>query len=161
MWAFFNGWRRKAGCVTLAMALIVTCAWVRSRYYDECIESIQGKVRKAVASRDSRLFFIYQKWPEESASPWGPSRIRSFSVVSGRSPSDPASMGCNINWRVEWAGFYGSSGVTVTDGMSFEYRMIPYWSLVLPLTLLSAHLILGLRKRRTQQVDNIPTLSGI
>lgn len=30
MSSFFHGWRRKAGCVTLVMALIVMTAWIRS-----------------------------------------------------------------------------------------------------------------------------------
>jgi hypothetical protein len=52
---FFRGWRRKAGLLMLAMALLLTAAWMKScRYYDRvriqtdsacyCVQSMNGTV---------------------------------------------------------------------------------------------------------------------
>lgn len=38
MWSFFHGWRRKAGVVTLVMALAMAAAWVRSCVVDDLIQ---------------------------------------------------------------------------------------------------------------------------
>ena len=92
MGEFFRGWRRKAGLVTLAMACLLTVAWMRSCVtLDEfLLESLDGWI----VSSDQTIQF-------ES----------SVSDASGM-------VGIGTIWSV------------------------PYWSLVLPLTLLSAWLIL-------------------
>ena len=88
---FFKGWRRKAGVVTLAMAMLLTDAWIRS-----------------ISTRDSVGFRLFGKWnvaaSEEQSLQWG------------------AEVPSTILWNV-WT--------------------VPYWSIVLPLTLLSAWLILA------------------
>lgn len=151
MTGFLRGWRRKTGVMTLVLACVLTVGWLRSPYYTDCLERIQDRSRYAVCSTHSRLFFMRQDWPEGSATPWGATRSRVWSVAESRKvdqngvekPYDPADMGCQLNWRWTWFGFYGSSGITTSQGMKFEYRMIPWWSVVVPLTLFTGFLLLG------------------
>jgi hypothetical protein len=37
MGEFFNGWRRKVGCVTLVMTMLLTAAWVRSCWHQDLL----------------------------------------------------------------------------------------------------------------------------
>jgi hypothetical protein len=93
---FFRGWRRKAGLVMLAMALVLFVAWMRSFANQENVTVHRAPSWDYIVhSRDGRLY-----WMRDQIS-------------------------------------YGR----------FELWSIPYWSLVLPLTLLSAWLILGRRMK--------------
>src|SRR5947207_3346008 len=60
---FFNGWRRKAGCVLLVMALSIACGWVRnSRMGDIGILSM-GKVALGVHSCGGVIkVLVYRKF---------------------------------------------------------------------------------------------------
>src|SRR5689334_5674532 len=39
---FFHGWRRKAGCVTLVAACIVTGLWVRTLFFADQLQCVIG-----------------------------------------------------------------------------------------------------------------------
>ena len=52
-----------------------------------------------------------------------------------------------VDYRWEWAGFTIAKGNSVRGG-HLDKLTIPYWSIVLSLTLLSAYLILGKPRRR-------------
>ena len=105
---FFQGWRRKAGLATLAMACLLTVAWMRSFVIGD---------RLQVASH----FLI--------------------------------SAGGGVEWQFDRTGdlIDWTSAPVDPDGIFFLFRMgsqirrtiyLSYWSLVLPLTLLSAWLLL-------------------
>ena len=38
MGEFFQGWRRKIGCVTLVMAFVLVLGWIRSFYVEDFID---------------------------------------------------------------------------------------------------------------------------
>jgi hypothetical protein len=103
---FFKGWRRKAGLVTLALAMVLTAGWMRSTlYYDQFFMQVPRGVLHYVCSENGRIVVespADRFWDDES-----------FALYSGP-----------IDYQWERVG-------------------IPYWSLVLPLTLLSAWLILA------------------
>ena len=42
MAAFFHGWRRKTGCVTLMMALLLMALWVRSDWQVDVVQTRVG-----------------------------------------------------------------------------------------------------------------------
>jgi hypothetical protein len=100
---FFTGWRRKAGCVTLAMALVLTVGWMRSRSYQDLL--------------------------------WIQSSYGNGIVYS-------ASGGINVAWRsgTTFTTPYGRISLQIDEGE--HPGDVPYWRLVLPLTLLSAWLLL-------------------
>ena len=119
MGEFFRGWRRKAGLGTLAMACVLALGWMRSYTVagDAAWFGI-GSQQQLMMSRAGRV--TCESYPVSGEAVW---MVRS----------------------------YNKSGPLLSEmRLDLEERnlpgwVIPYWSLVLPLTLLSAWLILGKR----------------
>jgi hypothetical protein len=108
MHTFFHGWRRKAGCFTLALACFFLIAWTRSLIVSDAILGrsrwisldSEGKTYDLIMSRDGAVRIIYR-----------------------------------INHTL--GGF-----------LDEEVLAVPYAMVILPLTLLSAYLILLKPSRR-------------
>ena len=121
----FKGWRRKVGVVTLVMALILMAAWLRSF-------AIRDTLR--IPTQESSHYF---------RSVTGSLQWRRFdSTANGiawRSYT-PAERESAPRWeKWDWS-----------DWMFEDYAwIIPYWSIVIPLTLLSAYLLLWKPRKRT------------
>ena len=147
MGEFFKGWRRKAGLVTLVMACLLTVGWMRSiaefdcfcltgnswlhvSWFNVTIQSAEGRL---TLFRDSPDYGIAALW-------WSGENAKTIE------PYDPLGVaeGIHIEWRRDWACFtFGAYHVLEgTELIRTDVYDIPYWSLVLPLTLLSAWLIL-------------------
>ena len=105
---FFHGWRRKAGCVALLIATIVTFAWKRSWMVPEVVHSYW--------CRDYVDFIAF--------------RSENGNIRCVRSSWDSGEETRKEEWR------------------------IPYSAVAIPLTLLSAYLILwpGKRKPKPPQI---------
>lgn len=130
MRSFFHGWRRRIGCATLILALAAMGMWIRTFHVDDDLWiSPSSHLTYTIKSKDSRV--VLQEWQRPSDS----------TAVSFRSqpPSklDTLLMG-EVDWRWEWHGFaFGDH-----DSLGVRLWTVPYWSIVLSLTLLSACLIL-------------------
>ena len=124
MRAFFKGWRRKVGCVTLVMACVLATGWVRSCVATDCVELQTGQRFFGIGSCCEYLILVKC------------SESRGFQPF--------------VNWEfdgIEPVEHDDSSGRMIYTWVTphrtpNECSLIPYWSLVLPLTLLSAYLIL-------------------
>ena len=160
MGEFFKGWRRKAGLVTLVMACLLMVGWLRSSVVLDwfCIDDDEptshsidsgsgclGWVR-TFDTRSEKQGTRGFSFPEMG---WM-SRINSsenrWLDVAGwvDVPNE------RFVWRYRWAGF--DFGEVEIESIEMSIAVIPYWSLVLPLTLLSAWLILvkARNEKRTQ-----------
>ncbi len=119
----FHGWRRKAGVATLVMACAVMGMWVRSLY-----------------CRD--VFYV--------GSTWGSFHLRStdggFKTEGGFNKLDR--LDPQIGWIFEWE-TYGFRPLTYVFG---DYNTVDYGGIAIPLTLLSAYLILW----KPRQQDSRP-----
>lgn len=49
----------------------------------------------------------------------------------------------DVAWRWRCCGFDFGAATDATSKVRFQFAVVPYWSLVLPISLLSAYLILG------------------
>ena len=143
---FFNGWRRKAGCVTLLLACVFMIGGMRSRVRCDlimlpygnstyCVESMCGVLdfgRVTVENNRARA-----SWKSSEITPtlW-----RYLDVRGNPQPVDHLAEADEIVWRWDWAGFHFGAGRT-RQTIEEDY-VIPYWSITTPLTLLSAYLIL-------------------
>ncbi len=119
MGEFFKGWRRKAGLGTLAMACVLAVGWMRS--YTVAADAawfVIGSQQQRMVSLSGRV--SWKSYPVSGEGVW---KVRSY-IKSGPILSE------DLFFR-EWS--------------IWSAWVIPYWSLVLPLTLLSAWLILGNR----------------
>jgi hypothetical protein len=119
---FFRGWRRKAGLMTLAMALLLMVAWTRSY-------SVYSMLGFAVGGRQFMVqagtgYVRWSGWSSRTAEPL----ISAWQTLTLNEDHERALI-------VRQLAIDGSE-----DSVSW---LIPYWSLVLPLTLLSAWLLLS------------------
>lgn len=140
MLAFFHSWRRRIGCATLVMSLVFVTGWIRSlvvmdvllvhsgtHTMEHCVSVdhsfVWGRVRKANANSVIRYPVFATNAPHS---------LDSFLEL--------ANLRCDWNWL----GFaVGELNVPTADRFNHTIWIIPYWSLVIPLTSLAAWLLLA------------------
>jgi len=142
---FFGGWRRKLGVVTLAMACLFAAGWVRSIWTEDRIH-IPMKDDDTIVFGSAYGSLIVESWPDQvrffhidkSKARYPKWQHQSLGIIASeqfewRTPE----------WRWRWNGFgYGHFPLMQTkDAASF--LLVPYWSIVIPLTLVSAYLLLS------------------
>ena len=128
---FFKGWRRKAGLVTLAMACVLMLGWMRSRMvYDQCIWA-DSNHKNVVYSLNGEFGWLR----------WSTNRSQQMSFGSVPMGSED-----EAKWRM------------LHDMIRVMHEArewtCPYWCLAIPLTLLSAWLILG-KPRKVKPVADL------
>jgi len=145
MGEFFRGWKRKLGCVTLLMALVFMTLWVRSFeadylvcYKQRCLISVNGGLifespTQPSSIQSNRFLFLSRN-------------LKKYKFIAAPfeapTPED--------KWRRQWAGFVIAEydvAVTLANGTVLletnRFYRVPYWSLTVPLTLISAFLLLS------------------
>ena len=154
---FFKGWRRKIGVVTLMMGSIFAMGWVRSlSYYDQvalpefdsqrssCLQSLNGSFRwiriDSLSSSDVWLAI--------------PSRDNVVkSIVPDESPG--------VHWRFRFLGFgvgvFGQANAKIS--MPSNLYCCSYSTLVIPLTAISAYLLLSKSRQSTPKKTAQPITS--
>jgi hypothetical protein len=145
MHTFFHGWRRKAGVVTLVMSCIVTPLWIRSRYRVDLIEIHCSDSTVILASTEGRFAAVRNMYIQQSS--FNPSER---SVKLGALPvRSTAPFMDRQHITVDWRWWNGATlkSTSLLGGDPAD-RMVSYWTIVLPLTLLSAYLILWKPRKR-------------
>jgi hypothetical protein len=139
---FFKGWRRKVGCVTLMMACVFMAGWMRSTsVVDEF--SFLDRTKYDVYCDSSRgcigWVFINDKRRPSNTSLWN--KLRSMIWMTNPNPIDVFN---GAEWQFRRAGF-GSGKYFYDVNTPFDGTVItvPYWSIVVPLALVSANLLLS------------------
>jgi hypothetical protein len=152
MKAFFHGWRRKAGVVTLVMALALLLGWMRSHRVEDVISFRSGeKSQDAILVSEHRVIWARWYWrdglPRTGGSPtfrWSAERhsINPLMFFHRLTPTSEGSL-CGF----EHARYVDRLN---DDQESFVWSMwaASYWSLIVPLTLLAAYLILWKPRKR-------------
>ncbi|MFO1044715.1 MAG: hypothetical protein U0941_23325 [Planctomycetaceae bacterium] len=134
---FFHGWRQKAGCVALTMELVVFAAWMRS--YNSP-DSIGEKQTPWLISHDGIIVLASQSGPYNYPLIWD---------WYGFYTTDPAIFAQGYRREFEWkcVSRRGSVGLELGchefSGYAVDWLRVPYWTILLPISLLSANLILG------------------
>ncbi len=141
---FFHGWRRKVGVVTLVMALAFAGAWLRGHRVKDVYST--GGPRTVYetwsSSREgiSWLRLTLQQPITSSTSGW---RTYIVGTTGNSIEGFIRNQKQTVDWRWKWLGFdSGESHASKPISIQMTFFTIPYWSLVLPLTLISAYLIL-------------------
>ena len=146
---FFKPWRRKLGLLTLMMACVAMAAWIRSEAIEDNLV-LGGSWSHDLSYPHLDSYRGGLNWYLSSAQldqegwhsvPLGPD-------VSG----DPLRRYTNpheIKWRWLWFGF--DAGKMNFGEAIVSWCRIPYWSIVLPLTALSAFLLLTKPRLSTQE----------
>lgn len=142
---FFHGWRRKTGCVTLIVAFAIYAAWMRSLVRHDQVALPWGQDIYCVESMSGQLDLgrLTVKGEQVAASWWSDDftqeKIHQFREHPNTQVIDYISE-ANLEWRWDWAGFLFEIGKSPDDRA--EHYLFPYWSLALPISFLSAYLIL-------------------
>lgn len=146
---YFKPLRRKLGVVTLLLACIFAAGWVRSNYkYD--LVTFNGKPWKFIAGSFPVTIYLGQTRHQPQLQFFWMSINSDFNSFTdttitgtGKRTIDLADLKRHdvINWRWDWAGFHLSDGRKY--GRELRMCLLPYWSVVLPLTALSAWLLLS------------------
>ena len=165
MGEFFKGWRRKAGLVMLAVACGLSLAWLRSYEKNDRIDgliaarSVHGYfvstngdmniIRRFPLPPDDAFNSLHLKnwisWRAVNAQPTHPvllGRAAAYEEQSGAGQLDCWSE-FTVAWRFDFAGFHCGEGRHRSwESWDVQLWTFPYWSITLPMALLSAYLIL-------------------
>ena len=154
MGSFFRGWRRKIGTATLLLACVFTFGWIRSQTMTDEIGVLCRTTSYFFLSDDSRIAWsscsgTYYREHSINHGPWPFSfqtrRSRPREIMNVWSQFD-------VEWSTQWHGFwYGRSAVR---GM--RILVVPYWAVVLPLSVVSIYLFLGKRSEEPIAAINVP-----
>lgn len=150
---FFHGWRRKAGVVPLVMALALMVGWLRSLivadYFIYTVKHTSEEHCNNVLSSLRGAIGLNQHWLDR-----GQPINQTTHLAHHRFPfwyTEPAGRIDLSRFKCRWryCGFemYDFPG-GVDDQLTGTQYFIPYWSLILPLTLLSCCLLLGTPRKR-------------
>jgi len=189
MGEFFKPWRRKIGVMTLLMALVFMAGWVRSLVYNDDIRVFVGKqtVHELHSSPNglawmwtwdgdigskqpgvicNRLLLKPHFWVLSERGEGG----RSVSLDSAPALVDKKE-GAATDYNYEKS-FPNARWTWNRDGIRFgietidaqKYRAVvltvPYWSITIPMTLLSLWLLLSKPRKSNQSKINGPISAG-
>lgn len=148
MLGFFTGWKRKIGIATLVLCCISSGGWIRSLVIrDEFlvilatqmwdVYSTEGTLifeRTVDLDRTDDLIFSFDSTP--------------LSQLGNMFPLSYAARGLENQVDRDFCGF---TIITATsDWDSLCVLVVPYWSIVIPLALLSAYFLLSKPRQRKQ-----------
>ena len=133
---FFRGWRRKTGCIALAMASLLAGAWNRSEFYHEGITFPIGK------NQTDSFYSLHGNLNWMRIHDRNSGVVRSLTWVSSPVSQERSFILSlpDLKWRWQFCGFGIRELVSPT--LSIQVLVIPYWSVVPALTALSACLLL-------------------
>lgn len=147
----FRGWRRKIGVLTLMMALVFMGGWVRSfSIKDEISVRKNVGITTHLISNRSRL-----GWKSVTIDdPLSTNFTISFYFAKPAKEHD-FYRGHDVRWKWRWQCCGFEFGRFIPNGPPWieEIWIIPYWSLVIPLTALSAFLLLSKPRKSTQGIS--------
>jgi hypothetical protein len=137
--------------VTLVLACLFMSAWVRSSLNNDSAELQMETSYITFASSQNGLFWVMSELPGSIYQPVNlGSKNQTFALPGRRSPFSIDPFGHLMNWswdteqRFDWCGFhYGRyCDDRPFSGVRLTFRIIPHWAAVLPITLISAYLLL-------------------
>ena len=157
---YFKPLRRKIGVLTLFMACIFFAGWIRSRVVADVILFQHPRDRWSVASVNNNTSFHYYQWSAlslagEESGPSDPGWRYHHSTDLSRATKKWSNVIRSEQDRV-WSFAGMTYAVRTAEEMGGIYQyiitivIVPYWLFVVPLTLLSAWLLLG--KPRAEKI---------
>ncbi|MDB5347775.1 MAG: hypothetical protein JWP89_6152 [Schlesneria sp.] len=149
MWAFFRGWRRKVGCITLLVACLFLVMYLRSRVLLDEIAIVASTHQQECYGSMNGVFF-WQSY-EATLAVFTPTPYFSYGKLAFKpdGPFDPDNPG-DAQWRSRWFGGgiveFPTLPIRTVNGsggaVSITLRYISYWYFIVPLTAVAAYLIL-------------------
>ena len=166
MGEFFQGWRRKIGCITLLMACVAMGGWVRGLSVADC-----ARIRTGPCSLDhfvsSKFGLVWDRRMVADSnelirvsnlqrySVWHPkSNKRNVSTFKTYDSIFDVVAPFDIDWDYQLCGVHFGQGVPKQASfIRNSFVFISYWSIIIPLTLASAFLLSKPRKSTQMKTD--------
>ena len=151
---FFRGWRRKVGVVTLVMASLFAAGWVRSIMMLDIVIIPSGPfVTVTTISNDNYFGVQYHR----RIDPPNGSSIPTWKHVVDSTKIKRLLADRQMTWHGSIGGFRRGEIEMERPGQLVVY-LIPYWSITVPLTLVSFWLLLSALRKSTPKkiVEPIP-----
>ena len=157
----FRGWKRRLGVGTLALACLFAMAWIRSYLLADVIEYTSGKYsQEEFQSVDGNLEWWTDQFFDESSVPFDvdPSfRWNDSTTIINYYGNHFRLHEIKMEWTLWWpGGGIGNAPASVVGNDSRRLRFVSYWSIVLPLTLLSGWLLLSKPRPSKTKADSEP-----
>ena len=140
---FFRGWKRKVGVATLVMTCGFAMLWIRSRSFTD--EILFPMIRTQGASEvagmldglmSTRNAFVWARLPVHH------DQIDELGHIFPYWQTDERTTDFDGQEYKRQSGAFGFAVYVADDrDQQAKYLLIPYWSIVIPLTLLSAYLL--------------------
>ena len=155
MGEFFRGWRRKLGVATLVLACIFAAGWIRSEKKMDCGGIGIGRSLFNIGSWDGMV--IIDLWSPGQTLPiflFGSTTCQEYAMIYPP--------GTFVNTSIKISGMPLATESRLFGKLTFGCRAkriglftvsLPYWSIVIPLTLLSAYLLLS-KPRASKPLSN-------
>jgi len=134
---FFKGGRRKIGVVTLVMACVFAMAWFRSLFNDDVAQLYRGSTHHQI-----QLCRGFVAWASEPMAIEEESNKQLGLMFSSHSLLGPNATMRDMRTWCEWTHEWNACGFIFGEKDHTIIWVIPLWSIVIPLTLLSAYLLL-------------------
>ena len=167
MGTFFRGWRRKLGVVTLITALVFMGGWVRSIGREECVLlDSNGQYPLFI---DSRNHFFTLTLARHSTRPVNFTQLKLvwYTAACSEETNEEIWTLANANfphvqirtWIVGRLICGSSFDTTPSNPLKKWFVSIPYWFIVIPLTLASLWLLLSKPRKSPPKKITEPTAS--
>jgi hypothetical protein len=152
----FIGWKRKIGCVALAMACVLMAGWVRSHSVHDVL-SIHSGSHTSESLNSVKCVLVWQRsqFDDEKRTSILP-EWNTYPFHSETKWFDETGM----VWRWQSCGFgFGELPSDLIEGVQAKFFFFPYWSVTVPLTLISVWLLLlkagkSSQKKITERATN-------
>jgi hypothetical protein len=161
MGEIFKGWRRTTGVLTLLAACVFMGGWVRSGWIADGIwyptdtssyfvDSLHGVIRLYIATPDkSTPVFRGRRFTFSSEN----ARSAPFAKFNDKGepmPFDPWEK-LDVIRRLDWLGINIGTANFKESNSKVEMCVIHYWSIVIPMTLMSLWFLLSRPRKSTQK----------
>ena len=137
---FFRGWRRKIGVIMLVLACVLVAGWVRSKSVFDQVDIVAVDSHFVAQSLKGHFCMVRVVW--------GHKLTPRASFNSIKPPDGEFQPWSGDDWSLIWR--YKLAGIDVLkakhdirEGAVQHKFIISYWSIVIPLTVLSAWLLLS------------------
>jgi hypothetical protein len=158
---FFKGWRRKAGCVTLLMVCMFAAGWLRSFFVTDLILfPTANSLHSWISDRRGIAWTVETHTAEEHRSLMYDLQVP-FVISPRFFQSDPTEW----NLKLSFCGFRCFTGTALKRFTGTPLALpetsdfLPYWSIVIPLAVMSAYLLLS-KSRKAKPVPANPAESA-
>ncbi|WP_010586531.1 hypothetical protein [Schlesneria paludicola] len=160
---YFKLQRRKLGVVTLLMACVLLAAWTRSRTHADWIllfgntVVVSGHQSVFVLNRPQAAIVTIESTRRAPEADYGPGASMTRRIETA------LAFQYSLSDRFGW-GYATPNGIITNFGINTGHpklvrEMIPYWSIVIPLTLISIWLLLS-KPRSARRAESPLTTSN-